>query len=133
MRVILDPILKSTVSNGDGLVIYCAIEAALGDAVRRSATIDKRPYFLNVHADMTVRPFIDPATGTQRWALVIDNDETDVLMRDFPARRHAIRFYEELVRDLADDERALHGGRAHVWDVTDVTGVTANGGYGNGW
>jgi hypothetical protein len=132
MRVILDPVLKPTVSNGDGLAIYTAIEASFGDAIRRSTTMDLRPYFMCVHADMTVRPFTDPKTGAVRWALVVDNDDI-ALMRDFPAKRHAIAFYETVARDIADDTRALHGGRTHVWDFTDVEGVPANGRYHHGW
>jgi hypothetical protein len=131
MRVILDPVLKPTVTNGDGLEIYTAIEAAFGDAIRRSTTMDIRPFFVNMHADMTVRPFTDPQTGTERWALVVDNDDI-ALMRDFPAKRHAIKFYEELARDIASDSRAIHGPRSQVWDFTDVEGVPSNGRYFDG-
>lgn len=131
MRVVLDPILKPTVTNGDGLAIYTAIEAAFGDAIRRSITMDTRPFFVHMHADMTVRPFTDPKTGAERWALVVDNDDV-AIMRDFPAKRHAIRFYEQLARDIADDHRAIHGDRQHVWDFTDVTGVPSNGRHSHG-
>lgn len=131
MRVIIDPILKTTVSNGQGLTIYTAIEAALGDAIRRSVTMDVRRFFMCVHADMTVRPFIDPKTGKERWALVVDNDDI-AIMRDFPAKRHAIKLYEQLAQDIAADYRALHGGRTHVWDFTDVEGLASNGAFSDG-
>jgi hypothetical protein len=131
MRVILDPVLKPTFTNGEGLAIYTAIEAAFGDAVRRSITMDTRPFFIRMHADMTVRPFTDPHTDTERWALVVDNDDI-ALMRDFPAKRHAIKFYETLARDIADDYRAIHGDRQHVWDFTDVAGVPSNGRFSDG-
>ncbi|MGN6162553.1 MAG: hypothetical protein ACTHOG_12730 [Marmoricola sp.] len=132
MRVILDPVLKPTVSYGDGYTIYREIESAFGQAIRRSITMDVRPFFVRMHADMTVRPFTDPLTGTERWALVVDNDDV-VIMRDFPAKRHAIRFYEQLARDLSADHRAIHGDRAHVWDFSDVTGVPTNGRHSDGW
>ena len=132
MRVILDPVLQPTVSYGDGYTIYREIEAAFGQAVRRSITMDIRPFFVCMHADMTVRPFTDPQTGDQRWALVVDNDDV-VIMRDFPAKRHAIRFYEELARALAHDTRALHGGREHVWDFSDVNDIPTNGRHSDGW
>ena len=131
MRVILDPVLKPSVTNGEGLTIYTAIEAALGEAIRRSVTMDVQPFFMRVHADMTVRPFTDPVTGAERWALVVDNDDI-AIMRDFPAKRHAIRLYEQLAQDIAADYRALHGGRTHVWDFTDVPGVKANGEFSHG-
>lgn len=132
MRVILDPVLKPTVSYGDGYAIYTAIEEAFGEAIRRSITMDTRPFFAHMHADMTVRPFTDPRTSEQRWALVVDNDDV-AIMRDFPAKRHAIKFYEQLARDIADDTRAIHGDRDHVWDFTDVEGVPSNGRYSHGW
>lgn len=131
MRVIIDPVLKTDVSNGEGLTIYTAIEAALGDAVRRSVTMDVQPFFMRVHADMTVRPFTDPKTGKERWALVVDNDDI-AIMRDFPAKRHAIKLYEQLAQDIAADYRALHGGRDHVWDFTDVAGLSSNGAFPDG-
>lgn len=132
MRVIIDPILKSTVSNGQGLTIYTAIEAALGQAIRRSVTMDVRPFFMRVHADMTVRPFTDPKTRQERWALVVDNDDI-AIMRDFPAKRHAIKLYEQLAQDIAADQRSLHGDRHHVWDFTDVEGLSSNGAFSRGW
>lgn len=131
MRVILDPVLRADATNGEGLAIYTAIEAAIGNAVCRSATIDARRWLLAVHADMTVRPYLDPVTGTERWAVVVDNDD-EALMRDFPAKRHATRFYEDLVRSVAADYRCLHGTRQHVWDITDVEGVPSNGGFPDG-
>lgn len=132
MRVILDPVLKPTVSYGDGYQIYAAIEQAFGQAVRRSITMDVRPFFVRMHADMTVRPYLDPLTGKERWALVVDNDDV-AIMRDFPAKRHAIKFYEQLARDIAADTRAIHGDRQHVWDFTDVTGIESNGRHSHGW
>ena len=131
MRVVLDPILRVDVAGSNGLAIYTAIENALGSAIRRSATIDVRRWLLDVHADMTVRPYIDPVTNAERWAVVIDNDD-EAVMRDFPAKRHATKFYEDLVRSVATDDRCLHGLRQHVWDVTDVEGVPSNGGFPHG-
>lgn len=130
-RVVLDPYLTADVKGREGLKLYTAIEDALGNAVRRSAVMDIRPYFMRVHADMTVRPFIDPKSKRTRWAVVVDNDD-DVVMRDFRAQTTAESFYENLVRDVAADDRAVHGTREHVWDLTDVEGVTANGRFNDG-
>lgn len=126
-RVIVNPDKPSDVEHRYRLALQVAIrEAGESSILARSCTLDwDHPLQAGqMHADLSVRLFIDPFNGERRYALVLEGPQT--LIVDYSAKRHAIKCYEGVVKEVELDPDARHAGRTHAWDYTDVSGVPAN-------
>jgi hypothetical protein len=94
--------------------------------IARSVVFDGPPFAPQIVMDLRVHPFICPDTEKERYAIVADGPGT--ILIDFPARRHALRYYRDLVKTCQDDPNTREGDRPHAWDVTDIPGVPMNKG-----
>lgn len=123
-RIIVHPDKPAEVSEQYAALVIAAINEQRW--IARSVVFDGEPLRPQIIVDLRVHAFPCLESRKDRYAVVADGPETIIV--DFPAKRHALRYYRDLVRDMEQDPGSREGGRIHAWDVTDVPGLPTNKG-----
>jgi hypothetical protein len=125
LRIIEHPDRRSELPVGIARQIANAIEHAR--PIAHSVATDGKQTF----AYLSVRPFRDPLTGSERFGVLLTGGPGEIVVADAPAKRHAIKAYRQLVH-LGHERYWATAHTPYAWDYSDVPGIPTNLGADRG-